>query len=884
MQVINLQQAQNRYSKLEVDVLNTFTSHNSLLDSYFDQISALSSILPSYLTQVTILADMITDALVVSGNGLLSTLASSMPIRTKSSVIYTQATNSLQLGTVAENSYTINSKTSYILSDTNYTVFNVDQTAISSFGQLLLNKDEICITTKQENSKYTLALDLGAANLKINSVLLTLGLTTESYPFISEMYYINQDNKKVNCFILNTLTNSFDMDINRVLNNAYNLAITPIETNRLYIVLEDTGKTKLNIASINIQQVQHEASGSITFGPLTSVSPILKASIEASGTLEGAKFSLSTDGSNWLEILTPNEVNLNADIRKVMSFNTVNTRSLQLEKDVNQLYLKVDLEAIPIVGDTSTIRVMKQSFTGTSLTLSSAYTVGNISVYSDTYNVNYGFDKKASNLNAYDIFDRNISKVLYNNAYILKGFIDSIHSYSSSSTASLLECVIKSSALKIGGLNIQIPTVEPKSTTLYGYSLTKNTAKEFNKDVTDNIVLKLKDTYYKGVYSIRQGDKEILIDLSLGYINSCIDGIFVVKPELPVSLYTSLGDFVSILSTAILPDGVTNYVSLVENEMFEVPASPGLVFNTLYPLTLNGVGEFGLLDSSIVSTIKLITLTNVYTLNKESIKTSIKLSKENVNQLLVTDTSTLESYLNAMTETLPAFTANRAMKLKNRDIKKGSLSVLRDDSPYLVEVVYQNGVDEFKTYRSQVITQPVNITAAFASTYQVSISNEVEDYSTVQASIVGRYEVPVYFRQVDGAEGGTLEFYTDSANYFLPTDILEITFLSLSENPSNLYSMNYEEGILYMSAVINSDLLIKYGYYSTFMTGLKAQQLDTRDYTYASNSIEIVNDQTNTNYIVDFEVITALSLPTTTPFITDLKINYINTLDVESLP
>jgi hypothetical protein len=882
MQVTNIKDATDRYAKLETSVISTFSSHNTILNGYFDKISYMSTMLPTYLGQITSLADMITDALVVSGRSNLSKLASDLNVMTNSNMLYDIANNTLQLDKLIKNDYTISNKTSYILTSTDYSIFNKAQDSISSFSQLLLNKEEVSIVTQANNYKYTLVLDL-VDNLKINEIVFTLGLTTDSYPLISEIYYIDNENKKVNCFIQNTLSNSYDTNINRVRNNIYNLLISQIETKKLYMVLEDVGHSTLNINSINIRQVQHQTKGSIVFGPLTSINPILKASIETSGSTEGVNFYLSTDASNWLEILAPTELNMQADIRKIMSFNTVNTKSIQLAKDVTALYLKVTMNAITAAGNSTVSKIVKESFTGSNKVLNSTYKVGTVSVYSDTYNVNYGFDKKEININAYKLMDESITKVLYNNTYRVKGFLDTNFSFSDSSTLSLLECIISSTPLKTGSQQIKIPSIEPKSTTLFGYSLAQYTTKQINKDTTNNVVLKLKDTYYKGIYTIRQGNNEIVTDLSTGYIDSTIDGIFIVKPTTPVYLYSSLGEQLSQLTIRVIPNTTVNYVSLIEDGHFELPTEENLTYNMLYPFVLNTESQFGILKGHISCIPKLITISNLYLLNKESIKTVIKLSKENVNQLQVTELSTLDKYLTRQSENISAFSKERAFKLKNQNIKQGSLTVLRADLPYLKEVVYQDGIQEFKTYTSSSITAAVVAPNEFTSTYQVTITAEIDDYTTIQVDIKGKYEVPVYFRQVSGSNN-VLEFYTDSSNYFLDGDILEITFLKLSENPSNLYSVNYDEGNIYLSARVNSGLDIDYSCYNTILTGLKVSQLDSGSYTYDTNTISIVNEETNTSYIVDYEIVIAIDLPTTTPFLTETKINYINTLDGDSLP
>jgi hypothetical protein len=135
MQVTNIKDATDRYAKLETSVISTFSSHNTILNGYFDKISYMSTMLPTYLGQITSLADMITDALVVSGRSNLSKLASDLNVMTNSNMLYDIANNTLQLDKLIKNDYTISNKTSYILTSTDYSIFNKAQDSISSFSR-----------------------------------------------------------------------------------------------------------------------------------------------------------------------------------------------------------------------------------------------------------------------------------------------------------------------------------------------------------------------------------------------------------------------------------------------------------------------------------------------------------------------------------------------------------------------------------------------------------------------------------------------------------------------------------------------------------------------------------------------------------------------------
>ena len=61
--------------------------------------------------------------------------------------------------------------------------------------------------------------------------------------------------------------------------------------------------------------------------------------------------------------------------------------------------------------------------------------------------------------------------------------------------------------------------------------------------------------------------------------------------------------------------------------------------------------------------------------NLEKLETSLEISKENKNTLTVTDDLIKDKYTKSTKESIEAFTKSRAIKLKNKHIKKGSLRI-----------------------------------------------------------------------------------------------------------------------------------------------------------------------------------------------------------------
>ena len=210
---------------------------------------------------------------------------------------------------------------------------------------------------------------------------------------------------------------------------------------------------------------------------------------------------------------------------------------------------------------------------------------------------------------------------------------------------------------------------------VYGYVI--NHVKRTYNTLTDkNIVLSLKENYAKDIYTIRQNNKEVKVDLGLGFISSSIAAVIGTTEKGTVSLYDSTGRYVKELTKRQFDD--FHYVSLIEDGLFEVPqltSKETLKFNSLYPIRLNEEDEFGILDNNIFCVQSLVDFEKYSKLTMEALETKLEISKENKNTLTVVDDLVKDKYTESTKESIEAFTKSRAIKLKNKHIKKGSLRI-----------------------------------------------------------------------------------------------------------------------------------------------------------------------------------------------------------------
>ena len=199
---------------------------------------------------------------------------------------------------------------------------------------------------------------------------------------------------------------------------------------------------------------------------------------------------------------------------------------------------------------------------------------------------------------------------------------------------------------------------------------------------------------------------------------------------------------------------------------------------------------------------------------------------------------------------------------------------------YLTEVSFKDGSSEFKTYRRY--TRTIEITETSTSLVLDLERKEISDGS-FEVSIKGKYDIPVYFKQVRGTEDHIYEVYVKSGNNLIKGDVLEISFVALNEAISDLYSVDYENGLLYLATPPNIRLDVDYDAYNVLVKGARGIQLEPEDYTVTDTETNILNYKNNTDYNIVYSLKTEEESTYSTPIINDIGINYINTSEEESL-
>lgn len=666
------QRIQKHYT-LSQKITSVITGFNDSMYKLFYDLSFFTQKLPEHLNSLSYLSDMITDALVITGRSSLSKTSLELNVIQNTNIEFNKELNTIRLADRDVYKIPLQNDKSYIQTDNTYNIHSVDSSSLMNFSNLL-SGTPIKLVSANNNYRYTFCLEF-PARLDINSLNLKLNLKTKSYPLLSEIYLVDSENKRQYLTILNTMTTSIDLDEKRVVDNNYELLFDTVNTNRLYFTLEDRNNTELTLDTIIAKKVEYHSTGEIVFGPITSTYPILKAAIEANGDLEGAEFYIGYNTQTWIRLVLPNEVSKTESASKIVAFNTVSRESLKVQGDVKELYVKVVLNHKQVEASKNNTLYKSEGFYSNTLVYPLNEKPESGSVYQTINSSFYGDKSYLTNISTSDLREPEHNYISVNGVTKVKGFVTTEHSYNSNE--SLANVMVSSSYKKVNGDRIDASTFNPLTSTTYGYVVNK-VKRVYNTLNDKNVVLSLKSQYSKDIYTIRQNNKEIKVDLGLGFITSSIAAVIGVEEEGTVLLFDSTGREIKELE--IREFDTFFYVSLILEGLFETPSlssKENLFFNDLYPIRLNENKEYGILDSNIVCVQSLIDFDEYSKVSFEKLETNLELSKENKNTQTITDRQLKEKYTEKTEETVKAFTSSRAIKLKNKHIRKGSLRIVQ---------------------------------------------------------------------------------------------------------------------------------------------------------------------------------------------------------------
>ncbi len=212
---------------------------------------------------------------------------------------------------------------------------------------------------------------------------------------------------------------------------------------------------------------------------------------------------------------------------------------------------------------------------------------------------------------------------------------------------------------------------------------------------------------------------------------------------------------------------------------------------------------------------------------------------------------------------------------------------------YSTEVSFIDGSTEFKSYirSTELVEMTEDLLLNSNKSFEIRLQYKEIVEDSISITIRDKYDTPVYFKSVINKDTNVKEIYLNDNDIFVLGDIVEIEYSALNESVSDLYSVDYEEGILYLAAEPNKDLEVVYDSYNILVDAKKAIQLEDEEYTVTdltgSSSKSVSSTINNFKNNIEYEAIYSVEKESKdlyrTPIITNVKLNYINVSEQESL-
>lgn len=653
---------QNNYDSLDFERLSLNFNLNmiNLANLQTDFISRL----PVELNKIAMLTDKISNLNIIAGNCYLYKKGNQLKELESTDVIFDKDFNSFKLRPAL--SYTVEPRESKnsVVTDKKIRIYDKDKTKLKNIDDLLIRNETVNLYTEENNYNFTLKFGFNTV-VSLNNILLNLNDETVSYPNISAIYFINTRKEREDLKILNDNAYSLNLDLYKNSNNNYSLDLETAVTDNLNIVFEDN-VSDLIIDNLKVNYMEYNEEGEIILEALKESKPILKIGIEAAGDLKNVDFSASYDKDSWYPLDLSNIYNLEKT-NKVLSFNTISKKSLKSDLDIKTLYLKMRLKAKKS-SFKADIKINKSVYTNSTLNLNSL-TYDEFSLYENSDAIYYG---KTSSVNIFDFKNLyNLGEYLtVNNNYFIKGFAETPISKSKESSYTYSPVSLKSKPMVKTGDSLSFENLDISTKELYNYSISKITRSLLESQDTE-YVLPLKKSSIKSKYYISQNNKLISIDLSLGYISSCLDVLITIDPESPAYLLDSFKNLIAELpqfEIKLESESSQAVVSLLDSNLFEELEN----LSKTFPLTALQDYEIGLLDSKIES-INLDKVVSSYVLKKSILYTEDKLSETNFNYSTITSTEEYKSSIKKEEEVL--LKGSKQIKLLNTGVIKGSIKL-----------------------------------------------------------------------------------------------------------------------------------------------------------------------------------------------------------------
>ncbi len=189
----------------------------------------------------------------------------------------------------------------------------------------------------------------------------------------------------------------------------------------------------------------------------------------------------------------------------------------------------------------------------------------------------------------------------------------------------------------------------------------------------------------------------------------------------------------------------------------------------------------------------------------------------------------------------------------------------------LLEVPFINGYNEFIEYFSKEII--IEIPDNFNKT-RYSLELIEEDIFPDTLSYINMTNLNISFNVFITKNNEKSSIIIETYGELLNNLKLKVSYTFKNNEPKYLYSVDYNDGIVYFSEALEKTVSINYKYDNIFTIGKSAKQLKNNDFNNVDNNININNFKENSSisFVYKNNIEKHRKL---TPIVQNLKLNYI---------
>lgn len=730
----------------------------------------------------------------------------------------------------------------------------------------------------------------------VNNVIFNLEDFGSRFPTIEsfEVGNVSKAWRKARMLVSNSLT----MDLNefRFKNNVFSIDIEESKAKYIritfrqsdsYIPLNtdntDAPRYAIGISALSIGFNGSTKSGEVVIGPFSSNNELLKISVNAdidrvNEAKDSVLFEISQTGENWFPIENSSMFIAGSERDKVIDFNTLKIGSIKTEEPVYQIYLKVILESIDAshlisdekilrrfrgiinqfnniinIGDTDpeTVEVFEykgynfgtlSEFRGQS-SVRTLRNIGIIDLEQDGLLIPKSMFKYPIR-NTYNISDDTLD-IIDSKPYKIITRPDRIHVKENEMISGHLSEDFDSSQLEVYSFS------KPLTETLNVISL--NNSVRF-QDAIPVAVLNNK----AGKYFIVVNNDTYELDLSSGFLYSNSEAVFfirdnpanlppeeranrdIIPEELKVKIYDEIGTLVTSFDTS------ERYISLFDIFDFTLPTATDLEFSKTYPLTPLKSGEFALRYGEYIFAEPFSGEMQISRVRRSRSQFTVAESIDSSNYIILDRAKQIkESYK------LQDYNFKKVIKLNHTNIVNDTVYFNARGASinaFIKEVPYIDGETEFTLIRRYSQNNNRNksiieLDPGFIDDSQIEFEGDTSRFLSrvyTESELISEGDYFIY------PDGGT--FYIKFPEGVTTSDIFDTDIIYNIENSkqsaSGLYSINYERGIIYTVAPVDSRITISYNYSFMFAKYEALQELDKSEFT-ATDSVVTINTDTS---------------------------------------